>query len=188
MTGETLRDLAAGKHALDLRRHGFRTERLEVDIPPNGYANAKAPEFVAESGAVRVTVEAAACAQSFFQGVEKRVQVGSNPWKTVNALPSTKRPAVRRGEVGVEAAGFAIVRRDGGTLRVDDGKTTEVRFTAQPSPAKLTVKCDAPGAKASAAGGATVDKGTALDVPSLQTVEVQAMGEPEDAACRPRPA
>jgi formylglycine-generating enzyme required for sulfatase activity len=182
-TDETISGLSAGAHALEVRRKGFRTERLRVDVPANGFVNLTAPAFVAEAGGVRVSATVPAHAQAHFAQTAKRLKLGTNPWKPLSALPHVEEGlACETVDVWMEAEGYqpdAPSRR----VTVEDGKVAAAAFSLEPLPAKLVVDCAAPGAEVLDAGGQRLGAaGAVLAVPALATASfvVRADGH-EDA-------
>ncbi|OQW95434.1 MAG: hypothetical protein BWK77_07420, partial [Verrucomicrobia bacterium A1] len=167
--------LAAGARALDLRCAGFRTERLAVAVPPNRDVVKQSPDLAAESGAVRISVTAPPEAAAHFQGLDKRVRIGSNPWKTVRELPYIESGLPCEAvEVAIEVAGYEVSREaaKAQTGMVEDGRTTDVTFALSPLPAKVTVTCNAPDATVQVGtGGPPVRlSGAPIGVPALVPV------------------
>ena len=105
-----------------------------------------------ESGALRIEATVPTNAQAYFQGLEKRVMIFSNDWKTVETLPYVVHtlPCMDI-PVDLVAPGFVVVGMScssgessgtfvkSRTARVRDAKTNTVIFQLNPLPAKLSV-------------------------------------------------
>ena len=136
-TNETIADLAAGEHRLELRLKGYRRESLNLTVPPNGFVPVTAPALVPEAGSIRVSVrlarkflepvvldrerETAETAGSRGLGetaedrrlqgvvpVRGRLRIDEGDWQTVE-LPHTEDGlACEQHQVAIQIEGFRV--------------------------------------------------------------------------------
>ena len=173
-TGERIGGLEPGARAFEVKRAGYRTERFSLEIPPNRDAPRKVlGELVRESGALRIEAEVPDYARAHFQGLEKRVRIGSDAWKTVTLPYEEDGLACEPITVELQVPGYRVGRAVPGEPRIEDGKTATVRFTLMPEDARLTVTANAPYAEVYDESGRRLGgAGTALAVPSLQALSL----------------
>ncbi len=168
-SAKVIRGLAAGKHALELRRKGYRTVRRTVKIPPNGYASVQVDNLVEESGTLRVVAEVPDYAREYFEDAKKELRIGTGGWEVVGKLPCEKSElACEETGVDLKVAGFVTANGHQST-RIEDGKTATVAFKLTPEPAEVTVTCNAPDATVTVEGRES-DAGHPLSLPSLKTL------------------
>gem|GEM_PF-650643 len=169
--------LPAGTHDLTLRRPGFRSQSLRVDIPPNRDISLVASNWVVEAGSLRITMDVPAAAAECAAKASKRLLLDGVPL-TVNGFPDLKgNVGVGTHTVRLEVAGFAPMEQTG--VQVRDAETTELRFPLQPLPARLTIAAEPAHAEVyRVSGGKLGPAGTAIEIPALEPliVEVQAPG------------
>ena len=147
-TGERIGGLEPGVRHFEVRRSGYRTERFEIEVLPNRDASRKVlGDLVRESGGVRIEAEVPEYAKGYFGKVEKRVKIGSGVWKKVTLPHVEEGLSCEETVVELQAAGFRVEKRVPSRIFIEDGKTSEVRFTVVPEEAKLTITANAPGAE-----------------------------------------
>jgi formylglycine-generating enzyme required for sulfatase activity/serine/threonine protein kinase len=185
-TGTRIEGIPAGTHTLEIRQSGFRRERVEIVMPPNGFVRQTLPNLSRESGAVRVVLEVPDYAREFFRGSEVEVRVGSEvrnargqaEW-TLEGLP------VGAVQVGVQSSGFRV--QGSGSVNVRDGETALARFTLEPLPARVSLSGAPAGASVRLADGTSVSDLSDIAVPSLRagTLRVSAPGHQDTEVAVP---
>jgi serine/threonine protein kinase len=176
-TGTRIEGIPAGTHTLEIRQSGFRRERVEIVMPPNGFVRQTLPNLSRESGVVRVVLEVPDHAREYFRSSEVEVRVGSEvrnargraEW-TLEGLPVGRLP------VGVESSGFKV--QGSGLVEVRDGQTATARFTMEPLPAWVSLTGAPTGASVRLSDGTAVSDLSDVAVPSLRagTLRVSAPG------------
>jgi sulfatase modifying factor 1 len=144
--------LAAGEHELELRCEGFRTERMQVAIPPNRPVVRQSPVLVAESGSIRITATSTVASDDYLPRQKAQVRIDAGPWREV-ALPHVEGGVSCDGhQVELQVPGYG---RAGATqVAVTDGRTSSAEFSLTPDEGIVKITSNAPGAEVFDASGA----------------------------------
>ncbi len=133
LTGEVLNNLLPGSHPFEVRKGGYRTERFTLDIPPNKAAPRKVVgDLSRETGSLRVKLSVPAEAKAHFQGVEKRIKVGSSERKTTENEPVIEGLSCEAQTVSVEVSGYTVGQITPIAPLIRDSQTTDVEVVLTP--------------------------------------------------------
>ena len=142
LTGSKLDGFAAGEHVLEVRRRGYRTERLTVQVPPNGSARETLGELVRERGSIQIEYQ---IENKDYRISKGKVRIDGGEWKEV-ALPHTVE------DLGCESHSVELQLDDwtvnaAQTVVVKDSETASVVFELVPEPSVVTIECNEPDAE-----------------------------------------
>jgi serine/threonine protein kinase len=141
-----------------------------------GLASSGGNEIQKSVGSVRVMATVPMAAQTFFQGLEKRVKFGSNHWKTVTLPHIEEGLPCKAMAVDIQVEMFTRQAASLANVVVRDGQTSDVTIAFVPLPAKLIVSCDIPNAAVFEQGLrlGTVDAVLEMTPFRIHTLEVRA--------------
>ena len=139
---------------------------------------------------MRIEAEVPTNARAFFAGIEKRVRIGNNDWKTVKSLPVVEEGlACEEIDVRLEAVGFDIKSQ---TVVVQDGQTTSVSIAVSPRPSRIKIMSNVPEAEVFDGAGRRIGKvgevlALASFVPHLLTVRAKGFATGKDSFTLDKP-
>ncbi|MBE7503614.1 MAG: SUMF1/EgtB/PvdO family nonheme iron enzyme [Verrucomicrobiales bacterium] len=162
--------LAAGAQDLELRRRGFRSQALRVEILPNRDLSRVAEPFVPEAGTLRVSLDLPAAAAEWFAQATKRLSLDGVPLNP-GSFPHTEEDVGAGSHtVRLEVDGFTSEER---LVEIRDGEVSEVRFALQLLPARLTVVSEPADAEVFRGESRLGRTGAELSIPPLERLELE---------------
>ncbi|MGI6301330.1 MAG: SUMF1/EgtB/PvdO family nonheme iron enzyme [Verrucomicrobiota bacterium] len=154
-TNEVIDGVVPGEHQLELHRKGFRRERQVVTVEPDALVRITAPDFVAESGGIKVELSGVNRAPLPDRG---RIRIGSGPWRDVSFPYQEEGLELGSTLVSVELSGYRVLNGAALSAQVRDGEISEVGVSIEPQPGTIVLKSNPTGAEVIDTGGELLGK------------------------------
>jgi sulfatase modifying factor 1 len=144
-------ELPAGTHDLELRCKGFRTERIQVTIPPNRPVVQQGPSLVAESGSIRITASSAAESDDYLPKQKAQVRIDTGQWREVTLPHVEKGLSCENHQVELKIAGYS--QPGAKQVTVKDAEASPAEFSLTPDEGTVTITSNASEAEVFDASG-----------------------------------
>jgi sulfatase modifying factor 1 len=134
-------ELPAGTHDLELRCKGFRTERIQVMIPPNRPVVQQSPTLVAQSGSIRIIASSAAESDDYLPKQKAQVRIDTGQWREVTLPYIEEGLSCESHQVELKIAGYG--RPSVKQVTVKDAQVSPAEFSLTPDEGTVTITSNA---------------------------------------------
>lgn len=136
-TGQRIEGITPGRYRIALSRRGYRTEYMDILVPPNRVLTVTAPDMIPEGGSLRVRAQSAVDADTFLATSPVEIQIDDHPWKTVGLPYMETGLPIGTHTIQMRSARYLPVQPDPQYVDVLDERTNDLVFVLQPLPVTL---------------------------------------------------
>jgi formylglycine-generating enzyme len=144
-------ELSAGDHDLDLRCHGFHTERMTVTILPNRPLVKQSPSLVADSGTIMISAASTVPQDNYLARQQARIRIDNGPWRLVSLPLTQEGVSCESHRVEMQIPGYSSPPAQ--DREVTGNQIAEVEFQLTPELGTVTFNSNVPDSEVYDASG-----------------------------------